>query len=92
MMVTRRRLQFIHGTMAWMAAALLVLVLLDALSYELFFVIALIGMLIVTELTAPLNVSPTWRRRLLWIIAVGLVVFGIIVVRRIIEILQPVIA
>jgi hypothetical protein len=34
-------------------------------------------------------VTPTWRRRLKWLIAVGLVVFGYIVVRRILAILPP---
>lgn len=72
-----------------MAAALLALALLDAVTYELFFVVSLIGFLVVTELTAPFQVTPAWRRRLRWIIAVGLVVFAYIVVKRILAILPP---
>ncbi len=72
-----------------MVATILVLTLLGSLSYELFFVLTLIGFLIVTELTAPISVSPKWRRRLMWIIVFGLIGFGIIVVRRILEILPP---
>jgi hypothetical protein len=64
-----------------------VLVLLDGLSPELFFVVSLIGFLVVTELTAPFAITPAWRRRLRWIIAIGLVVFGYIVIRRILAIL-----
>lgn len=70
-MVTVRRMRFVHATVAWMLAALLVLVLLDAFSYELFFVLSLIGLLIVTELTAPFVVTPAWRKRLKWPIALG---------------------
>jgi hypothetical protein len=70
-----------------MLAALLALTLLSALSLELFFVVALIGFLVVVQLTAPFNVTPRWRARLKWFILVGLVVFGYIVVRRILEIL-----
>jgi len=72
-----------------MVATVLVLALLNALSYELVFVCSLIGFLIVTELTALFNVTPTWRRRLRWLILLGLVGFAVIVVRRILEILPP---
>lgn len=88
-MATRRRERFIHGTVAWMLAAIVALALLDALRLELFFVVSLIGLLVVVELTAPFNVTPAWRRRLRWIILVGLVGFGYIVIRRILEILPP---
>jgi len=65
----------------------LALALLGALEAALFFVVSLIGFLVVTELTAPFNVTPRWRSRLKWLIAVGLAVFGYVVVRRILEIL-----
>lgn len=86
-MATPRRIRFVHAQSAWMLAALLALVLLEALSLELFFVVSLIGFLVVTQLTAPFNVTPRWRARLKWVILVGLLVFGYIVVRRILEIL-----
>ena len=88
-MATRRRMRFVHWQLAWMLAAALVLTALGALSAELFFVLSLIGLLIVTELTAPVNVTPRWRRRLVWLIGLGLVGFAVIVVRRILEILPP---
>lgn len=86
-MPTHRRRRFIHGQTAWMLLSVLALALLDTLTLELFFVLSLIGFLIVTELTAPFNVTPEWRTRLKWIIGIGLVVFGYVVVRRILEIL-----
>lgn len=86
-MATARRQRFVHATIAWLLAAALVLVLLESLSYELFFVVALIGFLVVTELTAPFEVTPRWRARLKWLIAIGLVVFGYVVIRRILAIL-----
>ena len=86
-MPTHRRRRFIHGQTAWMLASVFALVLLDTLTLELFFVLSLIGFLVITELTAPFNVTPQWRTRLKWIIGLGLVVFGYIVVRRILEIL-----
>ncbi len=80
-MLTRRRRLFLNGQLAWMLSAIVVLALFDALSLELFFLLSLIGLLIVTELTAPVNVTPEWRRRLRWVVLAGLAVFGYIVVR-----------
>jgi hypothetical protein len=88
-MATHRRMRFIYGQLAWMVAVVLALALLGSLSYELFFVLSLIGFLIVTELTAPFNITPRWRSRLKWLILAGLLVFAYIVVRRILEILPP---
>ena len=86
-MATRRRQRFVHGQTAWMLATIVGLAALDALSLELFFVISLVGFLVVVELTAPFSVTPQWRSRLRWIILAGLAVFGYIVVRRVLTIL-----
>ena len=86
-MTVSRRLQFIHAQVAWLLAALLALTLLEALSLKVFFVVSLIGILVVVQLTAPFNVTPRWRARLKWFILVGLFIFGYIVVKRILEIL-----
>ena len=86
-MTTVRRERFVRATVAWMLAAALALTLLDSLTYELFFVVSLIGFLVVTELTAPFTVTPAWRSRLKWLIGLGLVVFAYVVVKRILDIL-----
>ena len=70
-----------------MLASIVVLATIGSLSLELFFVLSLIGFLVVVELTSPVAVTPEWRRRLPWFIALGLLVFGYIVVRRILGIL-----
>lgn len=88
-MSTRRRERFIHAQVAWMLGTILVLALLQSLTLELFFVVSLIGFLVVTELTAPFTVTPAWRARLKWLIALGLLAFAYIVVKRILAILPP---
>lgn len=88
-MPTRRRQRFVHAQAAWMLAVLLVLAVLGALSYDLFFVLSLIGFLVVIELTAPFNVTPRWRSRLKWLVVLGLLGFAYIVIRRILAILPP---
>lgn len=86
-MATRRRQRFIYGQTAWMLATLVCLSLLGTLSLELFFVVSLIGFLVVVELTAPFAVTPRWRARLRWVILLGLLGFGYVVVRRVLTIL-----
>ena len=86
-MTSRRRQQFVAGQVVWLLATIVSLSVLGALSLELFFVVSLIGFLVVIELTAPFAVSPPWRRRLRWLVLLGLLVFGYVVVRRILAIL-----
>jgi len=88
-MVIQRRFRFIYGLTAWMLLAVFGLTLLDSVTLELVFVLSFIGFLVTVELTAPFSVAPQWRRRLKWIIALGLFVFAVIVSRRILAILPP---
>jgi hypothetical protein len=88
-MATYRRQRFIFGQLAWMVATVIALSLLEALSLELFFVLSLIGFLVVIELSAPFTVTPRWRRRLKWLVALGLLGFAFIVIKRILAILPP---
>ena len=88
-MQTTRRLQLVHAQLAWMLGVILLLALLGSLTIELFFVISLIGLLIVVELTAPFRITPQWRKRLWVLIGLGLLGFGVIVIRRILDILPP---
>ena len=71
-----------------MLAVVLALVLLNALSLELFFICSLLVLLVATELTEALSVTPRWRRRIRLAILAGLVGFGYLVVRRIQTILS----
>lgn len=88
-MATPRRQRFVVGQVAWMSATIIVLALLGSLSLELFFVVSLIGFLVVIELTAPFLVTPRWRARLKWLVLLGLIAFAYIVVKRILAILPP---
>lgn len=88
-MPTRRRQLFIYGLGLWLSATLVLLAAVDAVTLELYFVLSLIGFLVVIELTAPFAVTPQWRARLKWLVAVGLFVFVVIVIRRILAVLPP---
>lgn len=88
-MPVTNRIQFVYGQVAWMSAMLVVLVLLGSLSYELFFAGSLVGFLVMMEYTSPVDVTPRWRRRLRWFLLGGVLVFGYVVVERIVGALPP---
>lgn len=88
-MPTFRRQRFIYAHLVWLLGTILVLTLLETLTYNLVFVCSLIGLLIVAELTAPLSVTPRWRRRVNWFITLGVIGFAALVVRRLLDFLPP---
>ncbi|ELY45801.1 hypothetical protein C496_02627 [Natronorubrum tibetense GA33] len=85
-MTHHRWIQFVRWQMAWMVTAVFGLVALGALTYELFFLLTMLGLLVVSDLTAPSAVQPRWRSRLRLLLAFGLVAFSIVLMRRILEI------
>lgn len=85
-MATGKRMRFIHMQIAIMLTAVIFLALLDG-SLELFFVVSLIGFLALVEITAPVNLSPRWRRRLRLVILLGLLGFGYIVLHESLRVL-----
>ena len=86
--VTRRQ-RFVYRHLAWMLCSALVLALLDALTYEVFLIVAFVGFLSLLEWTAPVRIAPPWRRRLRAAILLGIAGIGYLVVRRVVALLPP---
>ena len=78
-----RRQRFVNGQIAVMLATTLSLALIGALTLELFVLVSLIGFMLLTVATAPVNLTPRWRSRLKWPIALGLGIFVYLVVRQV---------
>ena len=86
-MAIARQYRFVSGVLAWTLASLFVLVATGWLTYELFFVISLIGVLIVVEFTSPIHVRPRWRNRVRWVVLVGIAGFLVVLARRTVAVL-----
>lgn len=80
-MTTRHRYQFIGGVLAWSLATLFVFVLTGWFTYEVMFLVGLIGFLSVAKLTSPTHFQPWWRQRLRWPILLGIGLFLVIFVQ-----------
>lgn len=86
-MSVARQYRFVSGVLAWALAGLFVLVATGWLTYELFFVVSLIGVLVVAEFTSPIHVRPPWRKRVRWVILIGVVGFLVVLARRTVAVL-----
>jgi hypothetical protein len=71
----------------WLLLVLFFMILARNLSLEIFFVLWLIGLLVIVELISPAFVRPPHLRTVRYIIAAGMVVFGVIVAEKVMEIL-----
>jgi len=85
-MSTCRRLPIIV-LIIWFAVITGLMLLNQALDLEVFFVLTLIGLLVVVELIDPVTVQPRYMRRIKYVVAVGVLLFGIIVASKVMEIL-----
>ena len=78
-----RYLRFIYMQTGAMVLTVLGLTTLNALTGVTFILISFIFLLIISEFTAPITVTPAWRIRLRWVILGSLFVFAYVTVRHI---------
>lgn len=72
----------------WLMIILLFMILAQSLNLEIFFVLWLIGLLIIVELVDPAFVQPRYIRAVKYVIAAGVIVFGVIVAQKVLEIIN----
>ena len=71
----------------WLVLVIFFMILARSLSLEIFFVLWLIGLLVIVELIGPSFVKPSYLRYLTYLIAAGVIVFAVIVAQKVMEIL-----
>lgn len=84
----KRTVRFTYAQSAAMFVLLVALALLGFHDIELFFFTSLLVFLIITELTTLSAITPRWRKRLRWFVAVGLVGLAYLVGRHAIVVIQ----
>lgn len=73
---------------AWVLTVTGFMILAQSVDLEIYFVLFLIGLLIVVELIDTISATPRYLTHLRYIIAVGVVIFGWIVATKVLEILS----
>jgi hypothetical protein len=71
----------------WLFAVLFFMILGLQMNLEIFFVLWLIGLLVLTELTDTVYTLPRQLRYVRYLIAAGVVIFGALVAKKVMEIL-----
>ncbi len=86
-MTERKNQLAVAVLLIWMILVAFFMLLARNLSLEIFFVLWLIGLLVIVELISPAFVRPSYIRYFRYIIAAGVIVFGAIVAQKVMEIL-----
>ena len=71
----------------WLIVIAVFMLFAQSVNLELFFVLSLIGFLIIVEIIAPNYIQPIFMRYIRYILATGIVIFGVIIVQKVMEIL-----
>ena len=71
----------------WMSVVASLMLLVERFDLEIFFVLTLIGLLVIVELTRQHYVQPRYQRYLVYLVGAGIVIFGAIVIQKVMEIL-----
>jgi hypothetical protein len=71
----------------WLTLISVFMLLTQSVNLEIFFVLSLIGFLIIVELIAPKYIQPGHLRYIRYLLAVGIVIFGVIVTLKVMDIL-----
>lgn len=79
----QKQLRFVYLLSVWMFIVLFFLILGNNLDIEIFFVLNLIGFLILVELTTPFHFKPEWKNRLKWVVLAGMMGVSYIVIRKV---------
>ena len=75
-------------TGGWAVFVLATLLVLNLLSLELYFMLCLIGFLVIAQMSGPFVSRPLWRSRVNLVIVAGIVAFGLIVAGKVLGMLQ----
>jgi hypothetical protein len=87
-MSSQKKQLAIIGIILWLLLVLFFMILAQTLNIEIFFVLWLLGLLVIVEFIGPSYVRPTYFRYLKYLITAGIVVFGAIVAQKVMEILN----
>lgn len=79
----QKQLRFVYLLSVWMFIILFFLIIGKNLNIEIFFVLNLIGFLVLVELTTPFHFKPAWKNRLKWVVLAGVIGFSYIVIKKV---------
>ena len=83
----QKQLHFVYLLSVWMFIVLFFIIIGNNLNIEIFFVLNLIGFLLIVELTTPFHYKPAWKNRIKWVVLMGMIGFSYIVMEKVLAII-----
>ena len=71
----------------WLFIVTLYMLISNRFDLELFFILCFVGVLVIMQFVEPSYVKPGYLRYIRYLIIVGIVIFGVIVARKVMDIL-----
>jgi hypothetical protein len=71
----------------WLTFISLFMLLAQSFNFEIFFVLSLIGFLVIMELISPKYIQPSYIRYIRYILTAGVVIFALDVAQKVLDIL-----
>jgi type IV secretory pathway TrbL component len=71
----------------WLTIVAAFMLLFQQFKFEIFFVLTLLSILVIAELIKDQYIKPVYQRYLNYLISAGIIIFGAIVVQKVLEIL-----
>ena len=71
----------------WLTIVSLCMLLARWVDFEVFFILYLLGFLLIIQLIQPIYTQPRYLQYIKYLIAAGIVIFGMIVAKKVMEIL-----
>jgi len=84
----RRRSISLVAYIVWLLVIIFIMLLGGTLDLEIYIVLALVGLLVVVMLIDPSSIQPVYIRRIKYVAAGGILVFGYIVANRIVGLIS----
>lgn len=88
-MATLDRIRVVRIQIIWMLAVVVLLVLFSAMSIPLFLSASLVGLVVLVEMATPRYARPSWVGGLRRFVIAGLIVFGLYVAVRMLQMIPP---
>jgi len=81
------RLAYI-ALVAWLIIVMFFMIIAWNINLEIFFVLWLIGLLVIVEMVDPAFIQPQYMRYIKYLVAAGMVIFGAIMAQKVLEIIN----
>jgi len=80
--------QFIILLILWTLISVAILLVINRMELNIFIILFILGLLVLYEFFRPPLSVPHWSNKLIWLVVGGIIIFTLIVAKRVIEVIR----